>query len=64
MWAEGCQWNDGTCAHAVKEGHVEVLRWARENGCPWGTWARDRAELKLRYTDDSGNLVDDDGDPV
>jgi hypothetical protein len=21
--------------NAVMKGHLEVLRWARENGCPW-----------------------------
>ena len=21
--------------HAAKGGHLEVLQWARENGCPW-----------------------------
>jgi len=24
-----------TCANAAKGGHLEVLKWARENGCPW-----------------------------
>ena len=54
--AEGCPWGVGTCYIAVEKGHVEVLRWARENGCPWSTWVWDRAELKLGYTDDLGNL--------
>ena len=27
-------------------------------------WARDRAAAELRYEDDLGNLVDDDGNPV
>jgi hypothetical protein len=21
--------------NATREGHLEVLKWARENGCPW-----------------------------
>ena len=37
-------------------GRVEVLRWARENGCEWNAEARDRAAAKLGYTDDFGNL--------
>ena len=56
--AAGCPWNAGTCRFAVDKGHVEVLRWARENGCPWTAWTRDRAAVKLGYTDDFGNLVD------
>ena len=26
---------DNFCADAAAEGHLNVLRWARENGCPW-----------------------------
>ena len=43
---------------------MEVLRWARENGCPWHDYTRDRAAAELRYTDDFGNLVDLDGYPI
>ena len=35
---------------------MEVLRWARENGCPWRAYVRDRAAAELGYTDDLGNL--------
>merc|ERR1711924_433813 len=55
--AEGCPWDLTTCDYAVRGGHVEVLRWARENGCPWNAYTQDRAEWKLGYTDDLGNLV-------
>jgi uncharacterized protein YabN with tetrapyrrole methylase and pyrophosphatase domain len=24
-----------TCYFAAKGGHLEVLQWAHENGCPW-----------------------------
>jgi hypothetical protein len=24
-----------TCSYAAKRGHLEVLQWARANGCPW-----------------------------
>ena len=37
---------------------MEVLRWLRENGCPWTAATRDRAAVELGYTDDLGNLVD------
>ena len=55
---EGCPWDDGTCYRAVAHGHMEVLRWARQNGCPWTASTRNRAAVKLGYTDDFGNLVD------
>ena len=41
-----------------------MLRWARENGCPWIAQTRDRAAAELGYTDDLGNLVDRQGNPV
>ena len=41
-----------------------MLRWARENGCPWDDYTRDRAARELGYTDDFGNLVDVCGNPV
>ena len=25
----------GTCERAARYGHLEVLKWARANGCPW-----------------------------
>ena len=28
-------WNEDVCAYAAKGGHLDVLKWARENGCPW-----------------------------
>ena len=69
---EGCPWglpsegcpDSATCFHAINYGRVEVLRWARENGCPWWDEARVWAYDKLGYTDDLGNLVDYNGNPV
>jgi hypothetical protein len=31
-WAreQGYPWDESTCEHAAKGGHLEVLRWARE----------------------------------
>ena len=55
--AAGCLWDHFTCSGAVDKGHVEVLRWARENGCPWTTDWRDWAGTRLGYTDDFGSLV-------
>ena len=28
-------WDEETCAFAAWGGHLEVLKWAHENGCPW-----------------------------
>ena len=61
---EGCPWDWMTCFWAADKGHVEVLRWARENGCLWTTETRDEAAAELGYTDDLGNLVDLDGNPI
>ena len=38
-----------------RQGHVEMLRWARENGAPWYAYTRNQAAAKLGYTDDFGN---------
>ena len=27
--------NGSTCTYAAGGGHLEVLKWARANGCPW-----------------------------
>ena len=59
---EGCPWNRWTCYWAVIKGHEEVLRWVRENGCPWKARVRDWAAVKLKYTDDFGNLVEESDD--
>ena len=32
----GCQCNDtSSCYAAAQNGHLEILQWARANGCPW-----------------------------
>ena len=28
--------DETTCISAAANGHLDVLKWARENGCPWG----------------------------
>jgi hypothetical protein len=33
--ANGCPWDERTCASAARGGFLEVLRWAREHHCPW-----------------------------
>jgi hypothetical protein len=39
-----------TCAFAAGGGHLEVLTWAREQGCPWN-------ELTCSYAAKGGHLV-------
>jgi len=38
------------CSWAIENGHLEVLKWVRENGCPWD---EDSYELPLRNGDDT-----------
>ena len=33
--AENFPWDEATCAYAAWGGHLNVLKWARKNGCPW-----------------------------
>lgn len=33
--AEGCSWDEGTCAAAAGGGRLEVLQWCRADWCPW-----------------------------
>ena len=30
-----CPWDSETCSHAAAGGHLEVLKWARDNDCEW-----------------------------
>ena len=60
----GGDWDWMTCEDAIRGGHVEVLRWVRENGAPWVADTRDFAAEELGYTDDFGNLVNEDGNLV
>ena len=59
---EGCSWNWWTCYWAVHSGRVEVLRWARENCCEWDAETRDKAAAELGYTDNFGNLLEEESD--
>ena len=30
-----CHWAEATSRVAASEGHIELLKWAHQNGCPW-----------------------------
>ena len=53
-----------TGTEAVRKGHMDILCWARENGCPWHPATRNLAAKKLGYTDDFGNLQNCDRTPM
>ena len=36
-------WCEGTYQCVAWDGHLEVLKWARANGCPWNDWTREKA---------------------
>ena len=38
-----------TCAYAAQNGHLEVLQWARQNGCEW-------TSLTCTYAAENGHL--------
>ena len=44
--AENFPWDEKTCKEAAKGGHLETLKWARENGAPWNEYARRFAASK------------------
>ncbi len=46
LHAAGTPWSARTCAHAAFGHHLDILKWARENGCPW-----DRDECLANTTD-------------
>ena len=48
-----------TCAWAARRGHLEVLKWVRENGCPWDektcSWAAKGGHLAtLKWARENG----------
>ncbi|WZN62955.1 hypothetical protein HKI87_06g45000 [Chloropicon roscoffensis] len=48
-WSQGPQeklsqlWDERTCGLAAFSGHLEVMKWLRAKGCPWGTWTSHHA---------------------
>ena len=56
-WSQGPQekvsklWDERTCSWAACGGHLEVMKWLRAKGCPWGiltiNWAAEGGHLEL-----------------
>ena len=40
--SEGCPWDARACAGAALDGHLDVLQWAIDNGCPYVVTDRTR----------------------
>lgn len=43
---EGDGWDPYTCFVAIEEGHIHVLQWAIDAGCPWTVESRDPDTLQ------------------
>ena len=41
-------WDECTCAYAAEGGHLEVLKWARENGCPWDEYTCELQKVDIQ----------------
>ena len=56
-WSQGPQeklsqlWDIYTCGWAARGGHLEMIKWLRAKGCPWGTltssWAAFGGQLEV-----------------
>ena len=48
-WSQGPQkklsklWDKYTCSWAARGGHLDLVKWLRVKGCPWGTWVSSAA---------------------
>jgi hypothetical protein len=58
----GCPWEEDICEIAALEGHLDCLRYAHENGCPWGATCRaavmSGSLCCLKYAIEKGCFVD------
>ena len=63
QWAreKGCEWDEETCEYAAEGGHLEVLRWARANGCPEPE-SIDDSDSSSAWSDDGSTDDEDDED--
>ena len=40
-------WPEESCANAAAGGHLEILIWLRDKGCPWKRLRKDRKSTRL-----------------
>src|SRR5687767_10642909 len=52
MLTSQCEWSSQTCQYAAEGGHLNVLKWARRNDCPWDSNTANEAYLYYRKTID------------
>ena len=53
--SEGCPWNKDTCTAAAVKGHLDVLKYAHENGRPWDwTTSLNAAESVREWLKENG----------
>jgi hypothetical protein len=50
----GCGWSTDACAAAADNGHLDTLRWLRENGCAWDVRDGSTGAARCGYT----NILD------
>jgi len=31
-------WDEAPCVYAGETGNLKIIKWARENGCPWNKY--------------------------
>eukprot|EP00611_Tribonema_gayanum_P013561 TRINITY_DN2453_c0_g2_i1.p1 TRINITY_DN2453_c0_g2~~TRINITY_DN2453_c0_g2_i1.p1 ORF type:complete len:162 (-),score=1.18 TRINITY_DN2453_c0_g2_i1:105-590(-) len=55
--AQGCSWDGKVCAKALEEGHLELLQWARANGCPREGEVTSHAYTWLTAADGGVNML-------
>jgi hypothetical protein len=51
MRSTGCDWDAAACNNAAERGYLDILRWLRENGCPWDVRAVCRLAASAGHVD-------------
>jgi len=46
LHANGCPWGNFVCEEAVMNGHLDLLKWAIDNGCPYNVNAKTKKALQ------------------
>lgn len=55
---KGYEWDYKTCSNAALNGHLDVLKWARMNKCPWGESCANQARICLSVAESEDDLVE------